>query len=673
MSTGTASGSDERAAPRSPATIPAPAGVSARAGLRAAWDRRTRAAGSTWPTLGLLVAATVVAIIVTVVTQLAAGRLLLPPPTASEVRRAVTTVAIVAVFIPLVASVLLVRTTRWRRAGTVLSWASLSALVTVLIAIPLGGSSLYLHGVSIDQEFRSQFLTRLTDSAALSDMNYAGLKSFYPAGWFWVGGRVGNLLGLAGWEVFKPYAIGSLAVAAVVAAVLWARLLRADHALLVAVASTVVAVRVGAPEPYGAMIALVLPPVLVLAWSGLRARPGAFGARAWRAPMVATGLFLGVAATFYTLYLGIAALTVVVMALLAAWLERRQHGSAAGARVLARLIPTGLISVVLALAVWAPYLLELLGGAKTTNAAQRYLPTNGAELSLPMTIPSLLGALCLIGTVWMLVRARTSAIAQALGIGVLCLYLWSVLSMLALLAHTTLLGFRLEVPLEILLAASGTLGVIDAAQTLAAMLRKRHAEQLIALSTAVTAVALACAFALTQAIPGDLSTDITSAYTDANAHGVRADGVSAADAAYYPHLDAAIAGQTHRADRDVVVLSTEYQLFSFYPYRGFQMITPHYANPLADFPDRAAEIARWAASPSSTDLLRQLDASPWQAPTAFVLLDRGDHYTVTLTRDTFPDNPNVQGFDVSFPKSLFADPAFTTTPVGPFAVVVRKS
>lgn len=65
--------------------------------------------------------------------------------------------------------------------------------------------------------------------------------------------------------------------------------------------------------------------------------------------------------------------------------------------------------------------------------------------------------------------------------------------------------------------------------------------------------------------------------------------------------------------------------------------------------------------------------SNWQAPTAFVLRDSGDHYTMTLSRDDYPNDPNVKFFDVSFPKALFAGPAFTTTPVGPFVVAVQKA
>jgi len=613
------------------------------------------------------VLATVVAIIASVIVQLIAGHLPTSSPTTSPARRVVTTIFTLAVFVPLGASYLMLRTLRWRKAGTVLSWGSVSALITVVIAVPLGGSSLFLNGVSFDQLFRTQYFTRLTDSAALTDMNYAYIQSFYPAGWFWIGGRVANLLGMTGWEALKPYAIGSLAVAAVVAVVLWSRLLRTDQALLVAVASTVVGVSTGAPEPYGAVIALVLPPVLVLTWSRLRAQPGR-----WRASLVGAGLFLGVAATFYTLYLGLATLMVVVMALLATWLERRARGNAAGVRVLARVGVVAVIAIVIALLVWAPYVLELFSGQKTTNAAQRYLPPYGATFLLPMTTPTVVGALSLIGTVWMVVRARTSIIAQALGIGVLCIYLWLALSLLAIFAHTTLLGFRLGVPLDALLAAAGAMGVIDAAGTVAVWWRTRPVERSVPWQAGLVTVGVLCAFSVAQGIPDGVNFEINQAYTDANGHGVRADGGPAGDASFYPALDATLGAQTHKPARDVVVLSTDYKFLSFYPYRGFQMFTPHYANPLADYPDRNAEIARWATASSPADLLRQLDTSPWQPPTAFVLRDAGDHYTVGLSRDAFPAYPNVQFYDVPLPKSLFADPAFTTTSVGPFAVIVRK-
>src|SRR5690606_12551019 len=247
----------------------------------------------------------------------------------SNVTQAVTTVMQFAALAVLGLSIYLLRRRRWVTGARVLSWAALSGLVTATLGKTLAATRLYLHGISVDQEFRTQFLTRLTDSAALRDMNYADLPSFYPAGWFWIGGRVANLLGMDGWEAFKPYAIGSLAVAAVVALVLWSELVRSDLAVLAATATTLVVLAYGSPEPYGAVIAVLVAPALVLAWGAFapvrvsgssayqkRARQG------WGA-VVGAGLFLGLAATFYTLYLGIAAFAVTVMAVVAAYLARR--------------------------------------------------------------------------------------------------------------------------------------------------------------------------------------------------------------------------------------------------------------------------------------------------------------------------------------------------------------
>src|SRR5690606_9461751 len=69
---------------------------------------------------------------------------------------------------------------------------------------------------------------------------------------------------------------------------------------------------------------------LVLAWGALHRASGGWGA------VLGTGLFLGVAACFYTLYLGIAAFTVVVMAVVSAGLavaaRRRENRRSLGAR-----------------------------------------------------------------------------------------------------------------------------------------------------------------------------------------------------------------------------------------------------------------------------------------------------------------------------------------------------
>ena len=52
----------------------------------------------------------------------------------------------------------------------------LSAFSVVTLAMPLGATKLYLFGISVDQQFRTEYLTRLTDTAALHDMTYSACR-----------------------------------------------------------------------------------------------------------------------------------------------------------------------------------------------------------------------------------------------------------------------------------------------------------------------------------------------------------------------------------------------------------------------------------------------------------------------------------------------------------------
>ena len=138
--------------------------------------------------------------------------------------------------------------------------------------------------------------------------------------------------------------------------------------------STSIVLAYGSPEPYGAVVALFLPPVLILAWHAVS--PTA--RHAGRGATVATTLFLGASACTYTLYTGLAAGTVVLMALVAtvsAVLAARR-----GRRVIplwlpaARLAVIGSGSILIALLVWAPYLLAALRGEPAdSGTAMHYL------------------------------------------------------------------------------------------------------------------------------------------------------------------------------------------------------------------------------------------------------------------------------------------------------------
>ncbi|NBQ41453.1 MAG: hypothetical protein EBU23_02475, partial [Mycobacteriaceae bacterium] len=110
-----------------------------------------------------MAAATVVATAVSVVALAAIARVDWPAFPSSNQLHALTTVGQVGSLIGLlVVGVLWRRNKRWlARIGAAVF---LSAFAVVSLGMPLGATKLYLFGISVDQQFRTEYLTRLTDS-----------------------------------------------------------------------------------------------------------------------------------------------------------------------------------------------------------------------------------------------------------------------------------------------------------------------------------------------------------------------------------------------------------------------------------------------------------------------------------------------------------------------------
>jgi galactan 5-O-arabinofuranosyltransferase len=618
--------------------------------------------------LGQMVLAAAVAAIVAVVSLIAIAGVQWPAFPSSNQLHALTTVGQVGCLAALVAAGWVWRSqSKSRRLLAQLSGlVFVSAFTVVTLGMPLGATKLYLFGISVDQQFRTEYLTRLTDSPALHDMTYLGLPSFYPPGWFWIGGRVAALIGMPAWELYKPWAITSITVAVAVALVLWWRMIRFEYALIVTTATAAVTLAYGSPEPYSAMITMLLPPVLVLTWSGLRGGERAGG---WAA-VLGAGIFLGWTATWYTLLFGFSAFAMGLMALLLAGARWRRDGVRAAADPLRRLAAIAVIAAAIGSTTWLPFVLRAMRSPLSDRGSSlHYLPADGAELTFPMLQFSLLGAVCMLGTLWLVVRARTSVRAGALAIGVLAVYLWSLLSMLATLARMTLLSFRLQPTLSVLLVAAGSFGFVEATQALTA----RHRPFERAIAPVAGAIGLAAAIAFSQDIPDVLRPDLTIAYTDTDGHGQRGDRRPPSSEKYYDAVDAAIQHTTGRPRDQTVVLTADYSFLSYYPYWGFQGLTSHYANPLAEFDLRATQIEKWSKFKTADELVHALDTLPWPAPTVF-LMRRGasNTYTLRLAQDVYPNQPNVRRYTVDLRAALFADPRFSVQSIGPFVLAIRK-
>jgi galactan 5-O-arabinofuranosyltransferase len=627
--------------------------------------------------LGQMVGAVVVAVLVAVPSLIAIAGVQWPAYPSSNQLHALTTVGQVGCLAGLVAVGWAWRLTKERRRHRVLvqlgGLVFVSAFTVVTLGMPLGATKLYLFGISVDQQFRTEYLTRLADSPALHDMTYLGLPTFYPPGWFWIGGRVAALTGSPAWEIYKPWAITSITIAVAVALVLWWRMIRFEYALIVTTATAAVTLAYGSPEPYAAMITVLLPPVLVLTWSGLRGGERAAGrtldeaptARGWAA-VVGAGLFLGWTAIWYSLLFGFTAFTMLLMAVLLAGARWRRRGRGAALDPLRRLAVIAVIAAAIASTTWLPFLVRVASSPiSNSGSAFHYLPADGAELTFPMLQFSLLGAICMLGALWLVVRARSSVRAGALAIGVLAVYLWSLLSMLTTLARTTLLSFRLQPTLTVLLVAAGAFGFVEAVKHLAPRSR--------AIAPVAGAIGLAAAIAFSQDIPDVLRPDLTIAYTDTDGHGQRGDRRPPSSEKFYAAIDSAILKVTGKPRDQTVLMTADYSFLSYYPYWGFQGLTSHYANPLAQFDLRAAQIEKWSTLKTADEFIHALDTSPWPPPTVF-LMRRGanNNYTLRLAQDVYPNQPNVRRYTVELPAALFADPRFAVDSVGPFVLAIRK-
>ena len=325
-----------------------------------------------------------------------------------------------------------------------------------------------------------------------------------------------------------------------------------------------------------------------------------------------------------------------------------------------------MIAAAIASTTWLPFLVRAARSpVSNTGSAQHYLPADGAELSFPMLQFSLLGSICMLGALWLVVRAPTSVRAGALAVGVVAVYLWSLLSMLTTLARTTLLSFRLQPTLTVLLVAAGTFGFLEAVRALAPRSR--------AIVPVAGAFGLAAAIAFSQDIPDVLRPDLTIAYTDTDGHGQRGDRRPPSSEKFYPVIDAAIVHATGRPRDQTVVMTADYSFLSYYPYWGFQGLTSHYANPLAQFDLRAVQIKKWSKLKTAEEFVHALDTCPWPPPTVFLMRRGGNNtYTLRLAEDVYPNQPNVRRYTVELRDALFGDAHFAVRSVGPFVLAIRK-
>jgi len=554
---------------------------------------------------------------------------------------------------------------RWRTWVTyAVTYLSPALLTLASIGLPLSASRLWLDGVQVDQAFRTQFLTRSVDQMGYADMNYLDMPTFYPLGWFWLGGRLGSLLGVPGWEVYQPWSLISIAVAGCILVPIWQHLTKSlPVGTAIALTTTAVTLTIAAEEPYSAVIAMGIPAIAVLS---TRAFQGS------RLSILAVALYLGISATFYTLFTGAAALTVVsLIAVFTAFYERTW-------RPIIRLIIIAVISIAIALIAWAPYLWSVLhSSAPLQTTAQHYLPEEGTQIPVPFLSLSIVGFLCLVGLVYIVMRLQNAEM-RALGLALIGIYGWIVLSMVVTLAGTTLLSFRLEVIVVLLFATAGILALgevrtVGIHRLYPASFSSAGNKRL----TAVFGVILTLAGVFyAQQIPEENEDAIDYAYRDTDGYGERGDRFTSDSSHHYLDIHNFIQDQGYTAN-ETVVLTDEKTFMAYYPYWGFNAFTSHYANPLGEFTTRNDQIETWANDSweqNPEEFKESLDSTPWRGPDVMIfrgdLDNKDDGYKLHLAEDIYPNQPNIRFRAVFFNAEVF-DKGWELKQTGPFVTAVR--
>lgn len=597
----------------------------------------------------------------------------------------------------------------WRVALTyAVAFLAPALIVISAVGIPLSATRLWLDGIQVDQVFRTQFLTRATAEGGYADMNYLDMPTFYPMGWFWLGGRLAALLHLAGWEVFQPWGLISLAVAGCLLVPIWQHLVGSlPVATAIALVTTAITLTLGAEEPYSAIIAMGVPAVVVMC--------GRAFAGSW-ASTVAVLLYLGVSATFYTLFTGaISIMVVTLLGVVAAFYNRSW-------RPIIHLVIIGVGALAVASIAWAPYVLALLHhDAPLESAAQHYLPTEGTQIPVPFLAPSIIGLLCLLGLIYLVMRLRDDDV-RSLVRALVGVYLWVVASMVASLAGTTLLGFRLEIIIVLLMATAGVLCLAEI--RLMGMHVLYPARFDVPTNRAITWTFIVflvfSGIHYAQQIPQANQSAIDNAYADTDGDGERADRYQPDSSRYYKDIDAVIRAAGHEPI-DTVVMTDEKLFMAYYPYHGFNAFTSHYANPLGEFTARNNQMEAWATDSwkdTPQEFLRSLDAAKWHAPDVIIFRgnlsadeqgadaqggdavegssaqdgtqvgaegivetapatgsdedkEQADGLKIHLAEDIFPNQPNVRYRAIFYNPAVFSK-GWVLKQVGPFVVAVRE-
>ncbi|MDG4766880.1 arabinofuranosyltransferase [Solwaraspora sp. WMMD406] len=525
------------------------------------------------------------------------------------------------------------------------------AAFTMLMA--LHATPFDLRGIGGDQSFRTAAVTRFADGWTGDDYTYRDHPFYYAPGFFFLLGRAADLFAVPPWMMLKVGAILVAFATPLVSYLFWRRLVTPRVAALI---SAVPLILPDLTEPYGWLVQVAMVPWWLDAIHDVRRR----GVRPHH-PLVA-GLIGGLIFVVYYYYFFVFPIVFVIWHALAWW--RGEFSWRAVRRGLAVLA----VAAAVAAAFWARLAWDFLTAEQFHSLNNRWMTWHSGDLALPMLAPTIVGALCLTGLVYLVWTAR-EPLSRALLIVTASLYVWHAVGYLLAVVDRPVMAFRMKTLVPLVLVSAAAFALV---RLVGYAVRRLPADRVWRVA-AVGALGLAI-FATDHFVTAVVDDPLTRAAHNQTLpdgtlppfHDPDAEPVTPSTDAIRDAIEATYAG-----DGNATVWSDRPDLYAFYPYYGFVQWNANYSHPTARYHDRLDFLEDSAAVATPAKFARRIADNPYDRIDAIVLRVDGDQLRYVTYDDAFPWGTDRR--ELLVPTRLIDEEHFVLTRLDDYLVAVRRT
>jgi galactan 5-O-arabinofuranosyltransferase len=524
-----------------------------------------------------------------------------------------------------------------------------ATLLTVLHGTPYAP-----WGLQGDQSFRTETVTRFADTWQDVDFFYRGLPAYYAPAYFWALGRVADVFGVVPWHMLKYGTVATAFLVPLVSYLLWRRVVPPRTAALLA---ATVLVAQNYYEPYAWIVLAAIVPWWLEAVHGLT-RPGLRPRRLFVHGLIGAALFM----TYYYYFLAMPIAYAIYLLV-----EHRCR------ELVWRQVRRGLATLALTAAGSAVFWLPLAVNAVTADNYysynNRYFRPSMAELALPFTEPSMVGAVSLLGLGFLVWTARREALSRSLLIIAAALYVWHVLGFLMAAAGTPLMSYKMRELVTLVLLVGGVLALVRLSGYATSRFSAPDVRRLVAVGAMVLAVVGSDQYATTIVDGPDFRAAHAQPLPDGQLpryHGDDAKPAAPSAEELRAAIDARFTGAGHP-----VVFTDRIDLYALYPYFGFVQWQAHYSHPTGEFRGRIDFLRKLAAASTSDEFASRTADNPFDRIDAIVLADSDGSLTFRYKESVFPYGSRARS--LSIPARLVDAEHFNTVTIGGYLVAVRRS